>query len=434
MHGRRRVELLITVRAVVAPFVVTVALAGGPTGRPSVAPVLFPCGPGVLVRNAPARPDPIEAAFTQRSYIPGDQAKLTVVTEARRLAVQVFQVGPNQARPQNANMWTGRAVGPSRSTAVSDHQATLPIRIGGWPSGLYYARLSATGGRVGYAPFILTERLPEATGIAIVVPTNTWQAYNFRDMNGDGIGDTWYANPNTRVVDLDRPFLHNGVPSQERGGFFRWASRAHIKAVYLSDDDLDRLSTADLIRDFHLIVFAGHEEYVTARVFDALTSYRDHGGNLMFLSADNLNFRVTHTGHQIDCDGKFRSYGHQEASLVGVQYVDWNHNLYRSKPYTVTGARAAPWLFAGTGLRTGDQFGISYGVEIDARTAASPPGTIVLARIPDIFGPGRSAEMTYYQTKAGARVFAAGAMNFQTPQTHQAEQILTNVWQRLGRR
>jgi hypothetical protein len=36
----------------------------------------------------------------------------------------------------------------------------------------------------------------------------------------------------------------------------------------------------------------------------------------------------------------------------------------------------------------------------------------VLARIPDAFGPGKSAEMTYYETRRGAKVFAAGVMNF----------------------
>jgi hypothetical protein len=36
----------------------------------------------------------------------------------------------------------------------------------------------------------------------------------------------------------------------------------------------------------------------------------------------------------------------------------------------------------------------------------------VLARIPEIFGAGKSAEMTYYTTPAGAKVFSAGVMNF----------------------
>jgi hypothetical protein len=72
---------------------------------------------------------------------------------------------------------------------------------------------------------------------------------------------------------------------------------------------------------------------------------------------------------------------------------------------------AAPWAFEGTGLVDGDVFG-RYGIEIDARTSASPNGLQVLARIPDLLGPGRSAEMTYYETAAGAKVFAAGALNF----------------------
>ena len=37
----------------------------------------------------------------------------------------------------------------------------------------------------------------------------------------------------------------------------------------------------------------------------------------------------------------------------------------------------------------------------------------MLAQIPDILpNAGRSAEMTYYETPAGAKVFAAGALNF----------------------
>jgi hypothetical protein len=71
----------------------------------------------------------------------------------------------------------------------------------------------------------------------------------------------------------------------------------------------------------------------------------------------------------------------------------------------------APWLFRGTKLRNGDTFGV-YGIEIDARTTSSPPGTRVLAHIPGIFGAGKSAEMTYYTTPAGAKVFSAGVMNF----------------------
>jgi hypothetical protein len=74
-----------------------------------------------------------------------------------------------------------------------------------------------------------------------------------------------------------------------------------------------------------------------------------------------------------------------------------------------------------------------YGIEIDARTPASPSGIHVLAHIPDLLGPGRSAEMTYYETQAGAKVFAAGALNFAASLSDPVvERLLANVWARLA--
>ena len=68
-----------------------------------------------------------------------------------------------------------------------------------------------------------------------------------------------------------------------------------------------------------------------------------------------------------------------------------------------------------------------------AQSVHSPRGTTVLADIPDQFGPGRTATMAYYETRAGARVFAAGAMGFESPQTPVHKQLLDNVWRRLTR-
>jgi hypothetical protein len=152
----------------------------------------------------------------------------------------------------------------------------------------------------------------------------------------------------------------------------------------------------------------------------------------MFLSANNFFYRVERRGQRLFKLGRWRDLGRPEASLVGVQYVDWNQNRYPNTPYRVVGAHRAPWLFAGTGLRDGDRFG-RYGIEIDARTARSPNGVRVLARIDDAFGPGKSAEMTYYETPAGAQVFAAGVLNFGGsalwPQT---AVLLDNLWARLA--
>jgi hypothetical protein len=83
-------------------------------------------------------------------------------------------------------------------------------------------------------------------------------------------------------------------------------------------------------------------------------------------------------------------------------------------------------------LSNGDEFG-RYGIEIDERTPASPRGTQLLAWIPNLIGPGRTAEMTYYETPAGAKVFAAGAINFAASLALPAvSRLLENVWARLS--
>ncbi len=104
---------------------------------------------------------------------------------------------------------------------------------------------------------------------------------------------------------------------------------------------------------------------------------------------------------------QWRRLGRPEAALVGVQFVAGDYGG-RQGAYVVHGS---PWAFAGTGLANGASFG-QYGFEIDARSPQSPPGTQLLASIPNLMGPGRTAEMTYYETPGGAKVFAAGALNF----------------------
>jgi hypothetical protein len=41
--------------------------------------------------------------------------------------------------------------------------------------------------------------------------------------------------------------------------------------------------------------------------------------------------------------------------------------------------------------------------------------------------------MTYYETGDGAKVFAAGAMGFESPQTPIHRMLLDNLWDQLSR-
>jgi hypothetical protein len=90
---------------------------------------------------------------------------------------------------------------------------------------------------------------------------------------------------------------------------------------------------------------------------------------------------------------------------------------------------AARWLFAGTGLKDGSTFG-DGGIEIDKTAAESPSGVKVLAEIPNLFGSGFTAQMTYYETRAGAKVFAAGAFTLAGSVLNDpaVNRLMQNLW------
>lgn len=418
-------------------------MAAGSRNRRWHALVVATAGVGFALLLAPAthvarsalRPHPdvagIHAVFAEVSHAPGARATLRVWNPTP-LTLQIFRAGRRSVR---SDLLRGVAV--SRPVTYPRAASQLTVRVGDWRSGLYFARLRSPDGRLGFAPLIVRPQRLGASRVAVVLPTFTWQAYNFRDVDGDSTGDTWYASKAIHEVRLDRPFLDRGVPPHFRGydaAFAGWLLRSGRTADVLADEDLDRVPSGDVLaRSYDLIVFPGHEEYVTTHMYDVVERYRDLGGNLAFLSANNFFYRVERRGSVLHGRVRWRDIGRPEARLIGSQYVDWFRDTFPSRPYRVVGSGSAPWLYAGTGLSDGSRFG-RFGIEVDARTPASPPSTRVLARIPNIFGRGKSAEMTYYETRRGAMVFAAGALNFAGAAWYPpVSRMLHNIWEHLSR-
>ena len=389
-------------------------------------------------RGPVVRVQGIEAAFVKPSYAPGEQAAVTVATDAKTLRFQVFAYGggafPSLRDPKTSGQ-AMTAAAPVDWRAHRDAPATiLFLRPGDWPSGLYFLRITASDGRVGYAPLIVRPRLLGVHRVAVVLATQTWQAYNFTDADGNGRGDSWYVDATRRRVDLTRPFLDFGLPFRFHDWdltFLTWLQQTGKQVDFLSDEDVGAVPSGDeLAKHYDLVVFPGHEEYVTAHELDVVTRFRNLGGNLAFLAANNMFWEVRVEPPFMTKVRLWRDAGRPEAALVGVQYAGSNHGAVQA-PFVVTGATTAPWFFANTGLENGSTFG-RYGIEIDARSDASPAGTTVLARIPNLLGPGKTAEMTYYETPAGAKVFAAGAINFAaSATTPPVSTMLANLWARL---
>jgi hypothetical protein len=383
----------------------------------------------------------VEAAFRARSYTPGKIARMRVSADAHVLAVQIFRSGPEEGNTNRPDEMKGVAMAPPRRIKwdkLRNRTGTITVRLGDWPSGLYFARLITSDGRRGFAPFIIRPATFGATSrVAVVLPTNTWQAYNFRDTDGDGWGDTWYAGGNP-PVELDRPFLNRGVPPFFRRydlGFLRWLHATGKSPDFLSEEDLGRFDSVALRRIYDLVIFPGHTEYVTDHAYTIIEKFRDLGGNLIFLSANNFFWKVSRRGNQIRRVALWRNLGRPEVRVLGSQYRA-NDDGKRQGLFVVTGAEVAPWFFNGTGLGNGSTIGDEiggYGIEIDATTLDSPPATHVLAMIPDLFGAGVTAQMTYYESPTGARVFNAGALDFGGSVWFcpPIRKLLENLWQHM---
>ncbi len=321
-----------------------------------------------------------------------------------------------------------------------DRPRRLRVWIGDWPSGVYFAKLTGSDGRSGYAPFVVRPRRLGEHRVAVVLPTYTWQAYNFRDENGDGYGDTWYAGRTHRTL-LGRAYLDRGVPPFFRAydlNFLIWLARGERagkdRAVdFLADSDLATAPSAfELARSYDLLVFPGHHEYVTRREYLLVREFRNRGGNLMFLSANNFFWRVDRKGRTLTRVAKWRDLGRPEAALLGVQYLANDHGD-RKAPFVVRHSPHNEWLLAGTGLAQGSRFGL-FGIEIDHITRRSPRGTSVIAEIPNLLGRGKTAQMTYYETAKSAKVFAAGAFTLGGYARYApVSQLLDNLWERMAK-
>jgi hypothetical protein len=325
----------------------------------------------------------VDAGFRTLGAAPGDNVLLAVRTDAQRLAVQLFlrsRDGADQLerRPE----WLG-GHGSDRGGLVSERRSAGNDQAADrrLAEQRLHGRLEADDGRIGFAPLVVRPATPRHR-VAVVMPTSTWQTYNFYDADGDGWGDTWYARWKTLNVDptaRTRTAAFHASSAATTCNSCAGSPPRAARSTY-ADEDVERFPSAAALRPpttssssrphrvrHHPAVRPDLRLSRRRRQPDVplrqqlLPSRRPLGGTLLLVD-------------------EWRSLGRPEASLCGGS-VPGQRPGPAARPFVVDGLDAAPWAFEGTGLKQGDQFGL-YGIEIDARSWSSPRGDPGLARIP----------------------------------------------------
>ena len=185
---------------------------------------------------------------------------------------------------------------------------------------------------------------------------------------------------------------------------------------------------------YELLIFEGHHEYVTDHEYDIVTRYRNAGGNLMFLCANNFFRRVKIHAGVMTLVGVWRELGRPEASLIGVQYYRNDNGEHRG-PWIVQTTAAGVAVAAREHGARGGQHVLER--RRRGRRTSSPrrrARCVVVAKIANLYGDGIDSHMTYYETPAGAKVFAAGAFSMTSAiWTQPVQTLMTNLWERLSK-
>jgi hypothetical protein len=253
-----------------------------------------------------------------------------------------------------------------------------------WPSGVYLAKLTAErDGLQSYAIFIVKDERP--ADFVFQCSDNTWNAYNRWPSQFSLYDDgqkQWYWGPDV-AVSFARPYgrycqILDQPLSQGSGEFLLWEfplafwmEQQGYDVTYVSNVDTHR--DFDAIRRGRVFLSVGHDEYWSIEMFNHVRRLVDLGVNVAFLSANTccgvIEYRPDARGTA--CRGLTRvgQYGPiQQQSVAGFPEMA---RLRKNGPNeaTLIGARSTypgtgggdwicrdekHWLFADTGMKTGD--------------------------------------------------------------------------------
>jgi hypothetical protein len=307
-----------------------------------------------------------------------------------------------------------------------------------WTSGVYAAKLISPQGNEFDVMFVVRPANPSA-GIAVVLPTNTYNAYNAwagHNQYTDG------QDGEQRVVTMQRPNIQTAIgPTGAINHtlysdllLLNWMTSAGVTYDVYSDLDVDG-SGAAWMPQYKAIVLGSHPEYWTQTARENLISYQSIGGRVISTGGNCIYEEMSYTANRSAIIFRntagdrnlFQNLGEFESDILGTSYNPASYlDFY---PYEVVTDHS---FLNGTGLSVGATFGstgynvAASGWEVD--WAASGISDLVV--IAQGLNPNGGASMCYLPTSAGGWVFTTGSISFNgsIASDPAIQQILRNVF------
>ncbi|HEX8255783.1 MAG TPA: N,N-dimethylformamidase beta subunit family domain-containing protein [Thermoanaerobaculia bacterium] len=423
---------------------------------------------------------PTNALYTQGGYADetsvrqGSSINFRIATAISPFTLEIINLANENVVVQsipNLTSQTRDCTGMSSDGCKWPVTTTLDIPTT-WPSGYYAARFPVSDGiGVQYIFFVVRENQPASTAdTLVIVSTHTYQAYNsYGNLN------VYPSNSPRRaaVVSFDRPYHDNyGL-----GRFPRWdkpfldfLTANNIPYEVATDSDLEEPT---LLSRYNLLVLVGHSEYWTSSARRNVEAFNEMGGHIAVFGGNTMWWQIrladddrklitykdakldpeTGRNNQVVTVNWFAPPVYRPENLLfgasfrnsGYTNRDRTMPLDQRKPYTV--ANASSWVFSGTGLQNGAQFGhIAAGGEVDGAifncNAAGLPAEVdgsdgtplnfqVLAAVPSEEGYGI---IGMYTSADGGTVFNAASQDWSLALASDPviATITKNVLQRLS--
>lgn len=394
----------------------------------------------------------IEGYTDKQSYYPGESVKLFIHCLTASHSLELIRYGYQDESILTVDTIIGQKQNYDTFSYSwgcewdETYSLELPSDLS---SGIYAVKLRNENSKYAYITFVVKSY--ETKDIVVLANTNTWQAYN--KWSGSSFYDYWENDdiPNSSFVSFMRPnkavrpYGDKGHLANGELHLLRWMEKNGYDYKLISDKDLHE--DPAVLSGAKVLMINCHAEYWSINMFNHMEDFLDSGNDVMYLSGngvywkvglacDKIEVRKKKEKHQYTSGtgGRWKEIGRPEAAVIGVSYDSRGYGTYA--PYRVLDA--SHWVFEGTGLNTGAQFGQeglngggASGWETDKITDDTPDQFEHIAKgtNPDEGG----ADMVYRKNTSGGQVFSVGSLSYTGSLSEDSvvSQITSNVINRF---